>query len=160
MAQIAYDSLRDRACECSGSCRPEPPLVELVDLWSLMITSAFALEVVLRLCSTGSEYFLRPRYGFLHAADAVVVLVSFGLEAYLAGAEARLASLLTILRLWRVIKIVSSAETGLEDYDDVVSRDNGRSAWRRERAQMRQEIAELRRRLAAATTVRTDLSLR
>lgn len=92
--------------------------------------------------------------------DATALRKGTPADEALQGAEARLASLLTILRLWRVIKIVSSAETGLEDYDDVVSRDNGRSAWRRERAQMRQEIAELRRRLAAATTVRTDLSLR
>ncbi|TKA51100.1 hypothetical protein B0A53_05886 [Rhodotorula sp. CCFEE 5036] len=60
------------------------------------------------------------------------------------GAEARVASLLTILRLWRVIKLVSSAETGLEDYSDLSLAEQEKEAWRKERAALRAEIARLR----------------
>ena len=60
------------------------------------------------------------------------------------GAEARVASLLTILRVWRVIKLVSSAETGLEDYSDLSLAEQEKEAWRRERAALRAEVARLR----------------
>lgn len=102
------------------------------------------IEIGLHVVACGSAYFTHSRFGTLHTIDCLIVIVSFGLELYLAvshapvtrldrtpltrvsyqmqGAEARVASLLTILRIWRVIKLVSSAETGLEDYSDLNSR--------------------------------------
>ena len=42
----------------------------------------------------------------LHFFDAVVILTTFVLEVVLRGRERELASLLIVLRLWRLVKLV------------------------------------------------------
>ncbi|KAG0655298.1 hypothetical protein C6P46_001058 [Rhodotorula mucilaginosa] len=68
------------------------------------------------------------------AAHCLIVLVTFGLELYLIASHALLT----------VIKLVSSAETGLEDYSDLSLAEQEKEAWRKERAALRAEIARLR----------------
>ncbi|GAA5866782.1 hypothetical protein JCM3774_001799 [Rhodotorula dairenensis] len=144
LAQISYELLRDRTCECDRSCRPAPPLVDLLELWSLMITGVFVIEISLHIFASGVAYYTRARFGLLHLADSVIVIVSFGLELYLVDTEASVASLLIILRLWRLIKLFSSVEEGLETYTDLGLAEQEKEMWQKERAALRAEIARLR----------------
>lgn len=43
----------------------------------------------------------------LHLFDAIVIILTITLEVILKGKERELAGLLVVLRLWRIVKLVS-----------------------------------------------------
>ncbi|BGP23417.1 calcium channel [Rhodotorula toruloides] len=139
MTQISYFFIRDTTCECTDSCPPDPPILEFCDLLSLMITGAFVVEILMDLTAFGPSYYLTDRFHWLHSADAVVILVAFVLEVVLKGTEKQIASLITILRLWRLIKLVSSAEVSLTEYEEMAVYEREREAWEEERRGLERE---------------------
>ncbi|BGP30721.1 hypothetical protein JCM10296v2_002478 [Rhodotorula toruloides] len=154
MTQISYFFLRDTTCECTDSCPPDPPILEFCDVLSLLITGAFVVEILLDFAAFGPAYYLTDRFHWLHSADAVVILVAFVLEVVLKGTEKQIASLITILRLWRLIKLVSSAEVSLTSYEEMSMCERERKAWEEERGQwerdkmaLQREVRVLRRRV-------------
>ena len=52
-------------------------------------------------------------HAVLHFFDAIVIVTTFVLEVVLRGRERELASLLIILRLWRLVKLVGGKNTRL-----------------------------------------------
>ena len=76
---------------------------------SLAITTLFLVEIPASIWALGVRKF-NPLSGEPHAAlhffDAVVILTTFVLEVVLRGRERELASLLVVLRLWRLVKLV------------------------------------------------------
>ncbi|BGO90235.1 hypothetical protein NBRC10512_002438 [Rhodotorula toruloides] len=154
MTQISYFFLRDTTCECTKSCPPDPPILEFCDILSLLITGAFVVEILLDFTAFGPAYYLTDRFHWLHSADAVVILVAFVLEVVLKGTEKQIASLITILRLWRLIKLVSSAEVSLTSYEEMSMYERERKAWEverkrweREKRGLEREVRGLRRRV-------------
>ncbi|BGP54148.1 hypothetical protein JCM8202v2_001722 [Rhodotorula sphaerocarpa] len=159
LLQIAYDILREQCgphrygsgAEGLPNFResPVPPLVRLLDWSVLIITGAFVLEMLLQGVAFGGRYFdPRSRYGLLHVLDLIVVVVSFALALYTAGSAARLASVLIVLRLWRVVNLVSTAETALEGYGDLGSaHDRPEAEQPLSSSMLAREVSELRRRL-------------
>uniref|UniRef100_A0A0K3CCC6 Voltage-gated hydrogen channel 1 n=1 Tax=Rhodotorula toruloides TaxID=5286 RepID=A0A0K3CCC6_RHOTO len=139
MTQISYFFLRDTTCECTNSCPPDPPILEFCDVLSLLITGAFVVEILLDFTAFGPAYYLTHRFHWLHSADAVVILVAFVLEVVLKGTEKQIASLITILRLWRLIKLVSSAEVSLTSYEEMSMYERERKAWEAERGEWERE---------------------
>lgn len=152
-------------------------MTELPPSLSLKQTGAFVLEMLLQGVAFGGRYFdPRSRYGLLHVLDLIVVVVSFALALYTAvrsvpmrrqleppyseevlnristlvsqGSAARLASVLIVLRLWRVVNLVSTAETALEGYGDLGSaRDRPEAEEPLSYSMLAREVSELRRRL-------------
>jgi len=55
---------------------------------------------------------------------------------------------MTVLRLWRVVKLVSTAEIGLVDYNELTVHEQERKLWHLEQERMRGVVDGLRRRLS------------
>lgn len=84
-------------------------ILELFAHASLAIVSIFVVEIFLKVYAFGFSYFWSSNpHGYLHLADAVIIIISFLLEIFLKGAEQELGSLLIIFRLWRVIKLTGT----------------------------------------------------
>ena len=76
---------------------------------SLVITTLFLIEIPVTLWSLGFRFFnpVGPvPHASLHLFDAVIIVTTFVLEIVLRGKERELASLLIVLRLWRLVKLV------------------------------------------------------
>ncbi|KAG0046298.1 hypothetical protein BGZ83_008524 [Gryganskiella cystojenkinii] len=84
-------------------------ILELFAHASLAIVSFFVVEIILKVYAFGPSYFWgSTQHGYLHLADAVIIIISFLLEVFLKGAEQELGSLLIIFRLWRLIKLTGT----------------------------------------------------
>ncbi|KAJ7285951.1 hypothetical protein C8J57DRAFT_1708361 [Mycena rebaudengoi] len=114
LADLGYTFLHD------GCTPPEGPGVpawlNVVAHISLGITSFFLLEIPITLWALGTQYF-NPfgdiPHAWLHLFDVFIILTTFILEVVLKGREQELASLLIVLRLWRLIKLVGGVTVGV-----------------------------------------------
>ncbi|KPV76314.1 uncharacterized protein RHOBADRAFT_52339 [Rhodotorula graminis WP1] len=151
--QVAWLILRDQMCECRGSCEEEEPrFLAVVNVVSLCITGAFVLEIPLDAAAFGHTYYTSARYHWLHVIDSLIILTAFILEVVLQSIAGQLASLMTVLRLWRVVKLVSTAEIGLVDYNELTMHEEERRLWRREQERTRGVVDGLRHRLSRSET--------
>ncbi|GAA6037958.1 hypothetical protein JCM8097_009509 [Rhodosporidiobolus ruineniae] len=153
LAELSWELLKDKACVCSDTCE-EPALVEMAGWLSATVTSLFVVEVFLDLVAFGPSHFTSKPHHWLHCFDAVVVIVAFVLEVVLRGPVERIASLLVVLRLWRVAKLLSALEVGMSEYreqtGEVEARVEGatKAEWAEEKRRLLDEVRRLRRRLA------------
>ncbi|GAA5899230.1 hypothetical protein JCM8208_001591 [Rhodotorula glutinis] len=146
--QVAWLILRDQKCECRGTCAAEEPSwLAVCNVVSLCITGAFVLEIPLDFAAFGHTYYTTARYHWLHVVDSLIIVTAFILEVVLQSIAGQLASLMTVLRLWRVVKLVSTAEIGLVDYNELTMHEEERRLWHLEQERMRGVVAGLRRRL-------------
>ncbi|GAA5835925.1 hypothetical protein JCM9279_002144 [Rhodotorula babjevae] len=147
--QVAWLILRDQTCECRGTCEEEEPtFLAVFNVASLCITGAFVVEIPLDFAAFGHTYYTSARYHWLHVIDSLIILTAFVLEVVLQSIAGQLASLMTVLRLWRVVKLVSTAEIGLVDYNELTMHEQERRLWRHEQERMRGVVEGLRRRLS------------
>ncbi|ESK96853.1 hypothetical protein Moror_6431, partial [Moniliophthora roreri MCA 2997] len=126
LADLAYTVLSP-GCTPAG---PEAPLwLDVLAHISLAITAFFLIEIPLALYAFGIQYY-NPfgdiPHAVLHAFDAIIILTTFILEVILRGRERELASLLIVLRLWRLVKLVGgiavgAGELGEEDAKDLAN---------------------------------------
>ncbi|RYP64865.1 hypothetical protein DL771_008580 [Monosporascus sp. 5C6A] len=70
--------------------------------FSLVMSCIFMLELALSVFADGLAYF-KDR---LHCFDAFVIVVGFGVDLFEHGTAEEIASLVVILRLWRIVKLV------------------------------------------------------
>ncbi|KAI1794505.1 hypothetical protein LXA43DRAFT_1058965 [Ganoderma leucocontextum] len=107
LADLAYTFLSE---ECTPIEGPGAPwwLTVLAHV-SLAITTIFLVEIPASIWALGAQKF-NPCSGEPHAPlhffDAIVIVTTFVLEVVLRGRERELASLLVVLRLWRLVKLV------------------------------------------------------
>ncbi|GAA5829392.1 hypothetical protein JCM11251_005032 [Rhodosporidiobolus azoricus] len=147
IGELAYEFLRDSRCACTNSCE-EPALLEMVGWLSTFVTSAFVLEIPLDLVAFGPAHYLTTKRHFLHLFDAVVVLVAFALEVLFQGPSHDVASLLIILRLWRLLKLlVSAVQVSSAEYEEGSAEGKAQKKWRAEKEELLSELADLRRRI-------------
>ncbi|GAA5868696.1 hypothetical protein JCM8547_003786 [Rhodosporidiobolus lusitaniae] len=148
ISELSYAFLRDSSCECTNSCK-EPPLLEMIGLLSTFITTAFVVEIPLDLVAFGPAHYLTAKHHWLHLFDAIVVIVAFVLEVVLQGPMSTVASLVIILRLWRIMKLLSSLEVSLNEFEEEKAGPElpERIRWREERRKLRGEVDRLRKRL-------------
>ncbi|GAA5892549.1 hypothetical protein JCM5296_006160 [Sporobolomyces johnsonii] len=157
MCSIGYEYLKDQRCLCNDSCEEDVPVMEILDLLSIFITGLFVLEIPLDLIAFGIPHYTSATHWPLHCFDAVVVVVAFVVEIGVKGPLHEIASLLIVLRLWRLIKLVSTIEVGMTEYREQAGdiaeiereREEERKAWEGERARWRKKVEGLRRRLRA-----------
>ncbi|KAF5391477.1 hypothetical protein D9757_002013 [Collybiopsis confluens] len=109
----------------SPGCTPEGPYapewLEILSHISLGITAFFLLEIPLALLAFGFEFynpFGSTPHAILHDFDAFIILTTFILEVFLKGKERELASLLIVLRLWRLVKLVGGIAVGAGELEE------------------------------------------
>ncbi|OBZ75978.1 Voltage-gated hydrogen channel 1 [Grifola frondosa] len=112
LADLGYSFLSE---DCTPIEGPDAPtwLNVLAEI-SLAITTIFLVEIPVTLWAAGPIFFnpFGPvPHAVLHLFDALVILTTFILEVVLRGRERELASLLIILRLWRLVKLVQGRAT-------------------------------------------------
>ncbi|EDO34401.1 predicted protein [Nematostella vectensis] len=82
---------------------------------SIAILSLFIIELIVKIYAMGMEFFHHK----LEVFDGIVVIVSFALDiAFSGGNAAEGASLLIILRLWRVTRIVNGIILSVKMQDE------------------------------------------
>ncbi len=121
---------------------------EVLGWVSLSILSVFLLEQLAKLAVSGPRYFYTSAF---HALDAFVVVVSFVLEAVLRGTLREAASLLVILRLWRLVRVAHAVAESvtLEHHLVLKKHHEAMAALRGEAAEARGAAARLHAALAA-----------
>ncbi|TBU35827.1 hypothetical protein BD311DRAFT_772879 [Dichomitus squalens] len=154
LADLAYTFL---SSDCTPIEGPETPLwLNILAEISLAITTVFLVEIPVTIWAQGIQKF-NPFGGVPHAAlhffDAVVILTTFVLEVVLRGRERELASLLIILRLWRLVKLVQGIAVSAGELDEEQAKvlAETREALKRATASLqsaRNENQQLRARLA------------
>lgn len=105
VADLAHTFLDD-SCPQSDV---DPEWLTVLSHISFAITIGFLLEVLLTLFTFGFAFydpFGQTIHGGLHLFDAIVIVCTFIIEVFLRGRERELASLLIVLRLWRLVKLV------------------------------------------------------
>lgn len=101
-------------CRKAGDEWDQPEWLEILSHISLAITALFLVEIPLTVWSLGLQWYNpwgRVSHAWLHLFDAVVIVATFVLEVILRGRDAELAALLVILRLWRIVKLVTGRHT-------------------------------------------------
>lgn len=109
------------------------------------------LELLASIWAFGLSYF-RSKF---HVFDALVILTSFVIDVLLRGILEEVASLVIVLRLWRVFKIIEELSGAAEEQmEGLVERVEGlekeREGLERENRGLRREVGELRRRIGRA----------
>ncbi|KAI9230257.1 MAG: hypothetical protein DHS80DRAFT_29038 [Piptocephalis tieghemiana] len=84
--------------------------LQILSNFSLGILCVFILELILHMYAFGPGYFCN----WVHAMDATVILVSFALEVALRGPAREVASLLIILRFWRIVRVADAVAVSVE----------------------------------------------
>ncbi|KAI0375043.1 hypothetical protein BV20DRAFT_961301 [Pilatotrama ljubarskyi] len=155
LADLAYTFLSEDCAPIEG---PDTPLwLNILANLSLVITSLFLVEIPVTIWALGIQYY-NPAgpvtHASLHFFDAVVILTTFILEVGLRGRERELASLLVILRLWRLVKLVQGIAVSAGELDERQAKELARTRYQLREAEaslqaLRQENHELRARIAS-----------
>ncbi|KAH9857013.1 hypothetical protein C2E23DRAFT_806261 [Lenzites betulinus] len=119
LADLGYTFLSN---DCTPIEGPDTPLwLNILANISLVITTLFLAEIPVSLWALGARYY-NPAgpvaHAVLHLFDALVILTTFILEIVLRGRERELASLLVILRLWRLVKLVQGIAVSAGELDE------------------------------------------
>ncbi|KAE9399305.1 hypothetical protein BT96DRAFT_820767 [Gymnopus androsaceus JB14] len=142
----------------SPGCTPEgpegPEWLEILSHISLGITAFFLIEIPLAIFAFGLEYynpFGKIPHAILHDFDAIIIVTTFVLEVFLKGRERELASLLIVLRLWRLVKLVGGIAVGAGELEEDTIKDL---------AELREELSRTREKLGATQEENQQLRLR
>ncbi|KAF9264787.1 hypothetical protein L218DRAFT_1076238 [Marasmius fiardii PR-910] len=155
LADLAY-TLLTPGCASPGS--NGPAWLEALSAVSLTISGFFLVEIPLTLYTFGLKHydpFGDIPHATLHLFDAFIILTTFVLEVVLKGRERELASLLIVLRLWRLIKLiggvaVGAGEIGEGDAKELAETQRHLSDMRSQLIVLKEENQRLRARLEFA----------
>jgi len=136
--------------------RHEPEWIDALTTVSLAIVCIFIAEIALQLWALGPQFFNpfgKEPHAVFHILDAAVVLATFAVEVALHGQKRDVAGLVIMLRLWRLVKLVSNVAVATGDIEEVQERKlrdslQELSRTREELMATREEVKELRKRLA------------
>ncbi|KKY27368.1 putative ion transport [Diplodia seriata] len=77
-----------------------------------------------------------------HCLDAIVIVASFVVDLLLRGPLEEVATLVIVLRLWRVFKIIEELTAGAKDQMEVLKQQI--EALQEENANLREEVRKLK----------------
>ncbi|TIA59929.1 hypothetical protein D6C77_04518 [Aureobasidium pullulans] len=89
---------------------------EAIGIVGLVFSCLFMLELMASIWAFGFQYF-RSKF---HCFDATVIVASFIIDVLLRGILEEVASLVIILRLWRVIKIMEELSVGAQEQTEAL----------------------------------------
>ncbi|KAH6613793.1 hypothetical protein B0J18DRAFT_64884 [Chaetomium sp. MPI-SDFR-AT-0129] len=113
---------------------------EVLHPLALVFSCAFVVELGLTVWAFGWGYFR----DWFHCFDAFVILVSFGVDVATRGIVEDIASIVIVLRLWRLVKIIEEVSVGAaEGMEEIEARV---VELERENEALRKEIEEGKRR--------------
>ncbi|KAH8833852.1 hypothetical protein DL96DRAFT_1578613 [Flagelloscypha sp. PMI_526] len=133
-----------------GSASPESPIWLEVFSWiSTGITAVFLIEIPFTIYAFGLDYFnpWTRSHAVFHILDALIIIATLILEVVLKGKEREVAGLLIVLRLWRIVKLVSGVALGASELSEAQTLELDRVKTELEK--LKSENAELRRRTGA-----------
>ncbi|RDW61047.1 hypothetical protein BP6252_12430 [Coleophoma cylindrospora] len=87
---------------------------DVLGIAGLIFSSMFLAELIVNIWAFGWRYFT----SYFHCFDATVILAGFVVDVLLHGVLEEIASLVILLRLWRVFKIVEEFSVGAEEQMD------------------------------------------
>lgn len=111
LADLGYTFLNET---CTPDEENQPLWLTILAHISLAITAFFLVEIPINIWAFGWTFYRpggRALHSSLHFFDAVVIATTFIFEVVLRGRERELASLLIILRLWRLVKLVQGSSS-------------------------------------------------
>ncbi|KAF2100543.1 hypothetical protein NA57DRAFT_74149 [Rhizodiscina lignyota] len=85
--------------------------LNVLGIVSLVFSCLFMVELLASIWAFGKDY-LRS---WFHIFDAVVIIVGFVVDVLLHGVLEEIASLVVVLRLWRVFKIIEELSAGAQE---------------------------------------------
>ncbi|KAF1990935.1 hypothetical protein K402DRAFT_368626 [Aulographum hederae CBS 113979] len=112
--------------------KPANEALEALGITGLVFSTLFLVELIASVWAFGFRYFTTP----FHAFDAIVILASFIVDTVLRGVAEEAASIVIILRLWRVFKIIEELSVGASEQME---------GLREKLAELEEENAELKR---------------
>ncbi|KAK4142063.1 uncharacterized protein C8A04DRAFT_38582 [Dichotomopilus funicola] len=113
---------------------------EVLHPLALVFSCAFVGELGVTVWAFGWGYFR----DWFHCFDAFVILVSFGVDVATRGIVEDIASIVIVLRLWRLVKIIEEVSVGAaEGMEEIEARV---VELERENEELRKEIEEGKRR--------------
>ncbi|KAL1304579.1 hypothetical protein AAFC00_003551 [Neodothiora populina] len=108
--------------------------LEALSVVGLVFSCVFVLELGLSLWTLGFSYF----HSKFRCFDAVVILTSFVIDVLLRGVLEEVASIVIVLRLWRVFKIIE--ELGVSAQDHMEELQTRLEAAEKENDRLRREL--------------------
>ncbi|KEQ73419.1 hypothetical protein M436DRAFT_13027, partial [Aureobasidium namibiae CBS 147.97] len=89
---------------------------EALGIIGLVFSCLFMLELLASIWAFGFHFF-RSKF---HCFDATVIIASFVIDVLLRGILEEVASLVIILRLWRVLKIMEELSVGAQEQTEAL----------------------------------------
>ncbi|EOD51522.1 Ion transport [Neofusicoccum parvum] len=125
-------------CESKKSHTGWNDALEALGIVSLVFSCLFMAELLASVWAFGLSYF----HSAFHCFDALVILASFILDVLLRGPVEEVASLVIVLRLWRVFKIIEELSVGAQE--QMESLEKRVEDLEKENADLRDEIKKLK----------------
>ncbi|KAJ3455712.1 hypothetical protein MRS44_017194 [Fusarium solani] len=141
---VANFILRLFKCE-QGKSGPDWNLaLNILGAIGLVFSCLFMIELIVSVWAFGWNYF----ESWFHCFDAFIVVAGFITDVVLQGIIEEVASLIVVMRLWRVIKIIEELSVGAQERSEELERKI--DELRNENDLFRKEISHLRRTLDKA----------
>ncbi|KAK7732908.1 hypothetical protein SLS57_000851 [Botryosphaeria dothidea] len=112
--------------------------LDALGIVSLVFSCLFMAELLASVWAFGLSYF----NSWFHIFDALVIIASFVLDLLLRGVEEEVASLVIILRLWRVFKIIEELSVGAQEQMEHLG--SQIEELQKENADLKEEIRRLK----------------
>jgi voltage-gated hydrogen channel 1 len=98
-------------CQSKNPTEGSDEALEALGIVSLVFSCLFMVELLASIWAFGSDYFKSK----FHLFDAIVITASFIIDILLRGPLEEVASLIIVLRLWRVVKIIEELSVGAQE---------------------------------------------
>ncbi|KAG5656047.1 hypothetical protein KAF25_001617 [Fusarium avenaceum] len=111
---------------------------------SLVFSCLFMVELIASIWAFGWKYFK----SWFHCFDAFIVIAGFVTDVLLRGIVEEVASLIVVMRLWRVVKIIEELGLGAQEQTEELS--DKLEQCEKVNEALRKEVEDLRMRLGKA----------
>ncbi|KAF4949245.1 hypothetical protein FSARC_13551 [Fusarium sarcochroum] len=118
--------------------------LEILGSVSLVFSCLFVVELIASVWAFGWKYF----NSWFHCFDAFIVIAGFITDVALRGIIEEVASLIVVMRLWRVVKIIEELGVGASEQTEELS--VKLEKYKSDNEDLRREISQLRGALSKA----------
>ncbi|KAH8714722.1 hypothetical protein BGZ61DRAFT_493100 [Ilyonectria robusta] len=138
LSMIADFILKLFKCEQEKSGADWDLALDVLGSMSLVFSCLFMLELIASVWAFGWGYFK----SWFHRFDAFIVVAGFIIDVVLVGIIEEIASLIVVMRLWRVTKIVEELSLGSQEQTEDLKCEM--DELREENEMLKKEISRLR----------------
>ncbi|KAK7420764.1 hypothetical protein QQX98_002568 [Neonectria punicea] len=138
LSMIADFILKLFKCEQVKSGTDWDLALDVLGSMSLAFSCLFMVELIASVWAFGWNYF----NSWFHCFDAFIVVAGFITDVVLVGIIEEIASLIVVMRLWRVTKIIEELSLGAQEQSEDLEREM--DGLRKENDRLRKEVSHLR----------------